>query len=309
MAPSLRPEAYDDDDDRTMVGSRQELAQAQALCARPFLLVAAGREAVGRTFKLDRATVVGRGQADFILDEEGLSRRHARFDVDAHGTVAIEDLGSKNGTFVNGERIAGRQVLRDGDRIQIGTATILKLAFQDELQEAIQRRLYEQATRDGLTGASNKRAFGEALAKELAFAARHRRPLSLILFDGDHFKQVNDRHGHAAGDYVLQTLVKVAVATVRTEDVVARWGGEEFAILLRDTSAIAAHACAERVRQAIEQTRFVYHARDIPVTVSLGLVSVVPTKALTGTQLVELADAALYRAKEQGRNRVVVSEP
>ncbi len=310
MAAALDTIEDDEEGESTLVASRAELGDVRALrpVARPFLLVAGGKDSVGRTFKVERTTVVGRGEVDFSLDEEGLSRRHARFDVDTRGQVTIEDLGSTNGTFVNGERIVGRRALRDGDRIEIGTATILKLAFHDELQEAIQRRLYEQATRDGLTGAYNKRAFGDAMAKELAFAARHRRPLALVLFDGDHFKRVNDGFGHAAGDYVLSTLVKVTSAALRKEDVLARWGGEEFAVLLRDTGLVAAQACAERLRVAVERQAFVHQGRTIPVTISLGVVATVPSKATTAQQLFELADQCLYGAKEQGRNRVVAAE-
>lgn len=293
----------DDDSEHTLVAHRAEIPTRDL--PRPFLLVAAGRDAIGRTYKLEGMTVVGRGDVDFSLDEEGLSRRHARFDVDPRGLVTVEDLGSTNGTFVNGERIVGRRALRDGDRIEIGSATILKLAFHDELQEAIQRRLYEQATRDGLTGAYNKRAFGEALAKELAFAARHQRPLALVVLDGDHFKRVNDEHGHAAGDAVLQGLARITSATLRKEDLLARWGGEEFAVLLRDTTVPQAQACAERLRVAVERHAFVHQGSTIPFTISLGVAVVVPTKATSATQLFELADRCLYVAKGRGRNCVV----
>ena len=300
---------HDDDDDgeHTQVANRAELANALGARAttRPYLLVASARHAVGRTHLVAGPTIVGRGDVELSLDEEGLSRRHARFTLDARGDVSVEDLGSTNGTFVNGNRITGLHVLRDGDRIEVGTATILKLAFQDELQEAIQRRLYEQATRDGLTGAYNKRAFGDAFAKELAFAARHKRPLALIVFDGDHFKRVNDGFGHAAGDYVLRTLVDLATSVLRQEDILARWGGEEFAVLLRDVDLEAATTCAERLRAKVEQHTFTHDGRVIPVTISVGVVATVPGTKSSATDLFEVTDKCLYAAKEQGRNRVV----
>jgi two-component system cell cycle response regulator len=293
--------------EHTLVASRADLAKALETKpkARPYLLVAAARQSVGRMLPLTGTTVLGRGQVDLSLDEEGLSRRHARFSIDASGDVIVEDLGSTNGTFVNGERISGPRVLRDGDRVEVGTATILKLAFQDELQEAIQRRLYEQATRDPLTGALNKRAFGESFAKEIAFAARHKRPLALLIIDGDHFKSVNDTFGHVAGDYVLRTLAQLVLGVLRREDVLARWGGEEFGVLLRDLAVEPACVCAERVRAAVERHGFAHEGRSIPFTISVGVVSRVPTATTSASELFEAADASLYAAKTAGRNRVV----
>jgi diguanylate cyclase (GGDEF)-like protein len=298
----------DRDDDTgviTLAGSRMGLSRAGVrLKVRPFLVVAAGWRDVGRSVLLEGPTVVGRGDVDLTLDEDGLSRRHARF-TPTGTEVLLEDLQSTNGTFVNGERITAPRMLRDGDRIDIGNATTLKFAMLDELQEGVQRRLYEQATRDPLTGAYNKRAFGDALAKEIAFAARHERPLALIVLDGDNFKRVNDTFGHGAGDYVLKTLADVVTGVLRKEDLLARWGGEEFAVLLRDVGTDAATICAERMRATIEKHSFVHEGRKIPFTISVGLVSTVPLRTSTGSELFDRADQCLYTAKASGRNRVV----
>ena len=137
--------------------------------------------------------------------------------------MQIVNLGSRNGTFVNGEPVS-RETLRDGDKIQIGGTTILKFSYQDELDEALQRNLYESATRDPLTHAVNRRGFEEALAKEYAFARRHGRALSVLALDLDHFKRVNDTFGHPAGDYVLKRLADIITATIRVEDTFARTG-------------------------------------------------------------------------------------
>jgi diguanylate cyclase (GGDEF)-like protein len=204
---------------------------------------------------------------------------------------------------VNGVPVT-RETLRDGDKIQIGGTTILKFSYQDELDEALQRNLYESATRDPLTHAVNKRGFADALMKEFGFAHRHGRPLSVAVFDVDHFKRVNDTHGHPAGDYVLKRLGEVVVASIRVEDLFARVGGEEFAIVLRDITIERAVDCAERLRGAIEQTVFQVAEVRIPVTVSVGVAALDATAHAKPDELVGAADKALYEAKRTGRNRV-----
>jgi diguanylate cyclase (GGDEF)-like protein len=302
---------FDDDDDCTSVASRAELNKAladQAKKQRPWLVVVSGRTTVGKMFELDHGVVIGRSpQCDVHLDEEGISRRHARIQRREDGNVVIQDLESRNGTFVNGARVESH-VLKDGDKIQIGSISILKFSYQDELDEALSKNLYESATRDALTKVANKKTFAETLEREFAYATRQRNGLSIVLFDVDHFKKINDTYGHPAGDYVLATLAQTVARSLRKEDLLARIGGEEFGIVLRGMRETDAIACADRIRRTIESTEFVYEERKIPVTISLGAaqrsVDHVGTK-----DLVADADKMLYRAKQEGRNRVMPTPP
>jgi diguanylate cyclase (GGDEF)-like protein len=299
--------SLDDQDESTAVASRAEIAAAIAKKSkwqRPWFIVVSGSSSIGKMYRLEGVLTVGRSpQCEVHIDQDGVSRRHAMFEQTVEGNVEVMDLGSRNGTFVNGDPIS-RVTLRDGDKIQIGGASILKFSYQDELDEACQRNLYESATRDPLTHAVNRRGFEEALAKEYAFSRRHGRPLSVVAVDVDHFKRVNDTHGHAAGDFVLKRIADVIARSIRCEDLFARIGGEEFVLLLRDIPTEAAVQCAERLRAAVERTAIEREGVRIPTTVSLGVATYDAGSYASPKVLVEAADAALYEAKAAGRNRV-----
>jgi diguanylate cyclase (GGDEF)-like protein len=270
---------------------------------RAYLIVLAGSN-VGEMFKITAAEItLGRGQgADIQLLDDGISRKHARIRVDGPEMV-VEDLESRNGTFANGQRVT-RHVLRDGDKIQVGSTTILKFTYHDHLDETFQRQMYESALRDGLTKAFNKKYFLDRIESEFRFAKRHRVPLSVILFDIDHFKKINDSAGHLAGDQVLASLARKVAETIRAEDVFARYGGEEFAVICRAIEMQGASTFAERLRVAIEKTEFPFAGKVIPVTISLGVAGLPAVDALEPMALVSAADDALYQAKRDGRNRV-----
>lgn len=303
----------DDDSDRTAVGSAAELAATVALQSRsqrPWLVTVRGRGSshVGRMFRLEKRLVLGRSsECDVQLDGDGVSRRHAMLERRPDESIELVDLGSRNGTFVNGERI-DRATVRDGDKIQVGWTVVFKLAFQDELDESLQRSMFESARRDALTGATNSRGLNEVLSRELSFACRHGRVLSLLMLDLDHFKMVNDTQGHAAGDHVLKRLVEIMTATIRREDLVARRGGEEFVILLRDIPAPGALECAERIRSSVERSVFDAGHGPIPVTISIGVATLEGARHATPATLLDRADRALYEAKRSGRNRVCQAE-
>ena len=199
-------------------------------------VVIAGKH-TGAMYKLDKGEVlIGRGkEASIRIDDEGVSRLHAKIVRHPEGTVAIVDLKSTNGTFCNGERV-DTHVLQDGDRIQIGTTTIIKFSLQDTLEEDFQRHQYESATRDPLTNCYNKSYFLERLPSEFAFAKRHDKPLSLAMIDIDRFKKINDSYGHLAGDFVLRKIGKMLQERLRADDFLARYGGEEFALIMRESS-------------------------------------------------------------------------
>ncbi|WP_326540445.1 sensor domain-containing diguanylate cyclase [Pseudorhodoferax sp.] len=178
-----------------------------------------------------------------------------------------------------------------------------RIRAQEELLAA-QQRLQELALTDTLTGLANRRRLDEALANEVRRARREAHPLALVLLDIDRFKQLNDTHGHPAGDVVLRALGQLlGQFAQRAGDLAARFGGEEFVVLLSNADAAQAAAMAERIRRAVEST--VADPAGKPVTVSIGVATT--GKVATGELLVQQADAALYQAKREGRNRVVVA--
>jgi two-component system cell cycle response regulator len=248
--------------------------------------------------------VIGRGQVcDLPLDDSALSRRHCRL-MKAADALWVEDLGSSNGTFVDGHLVQGRQQVAEGARIHIGRHTVLSLSLQDQLQQNASRQLYESSMRDPLTGMHNRRYLDQRLREEFAYAARHSAPLTLTVVDIDHFKRVNDTWGHPAGDAVLRHVAAVLQRVLRKEDVAARFGGEEFAALTRTTGREGARAFAERIRKRIEDSACSVDRNLILVTVSVGSATVEPPAVYeNAAALMAAADQALYRAKANGRNR------
>ncbi len=269
---------------------------------RAYLIVLAGTE-VGKMFKLDEGeTVIGRShRADIRLDDDSISRMHVKLNLNG-AEVGIEDLGSSNGTLVNGDRIANHG-LRDGDKIRLGETTILKFTFHDRLDESFQKKMYDAALRDPLTKAYNKKFFIDQLNTEISYTLRHKSPLTLVLFDLDHFKRINDTYGHVAGDTVLVRLSELVHEMLRQEDVFARYGGEEFVIILRGIGLEDAGVLAERIRVAVEELKFMSGGQRLPVSVSVG-VAAHHASMKDPMELVEHADEAMYAAKQGGRNRV-----
>ena len=301
--------ASDDDLEATRVANVSEITKDLVGTARnrPYLIVLAGTN-VGEMYRLDETeTVLGRGSnATIRLNDDGISRRHARI-LQVAGEVLVEDLQSSNGTQVNGEKVL-QQALKDGDKIRLGSTTVLKFTYHDQLDERFQQQMYDAALRDGLTKAYNKKYFLDRLETELAYARRHRADLSLVMFDADHFKRINDNYGHLAGDHVLQQIARLAQATVRSEDVFARYGGEEFGVICRTVHLAAAGILGERIRALCEITRFEFEGQRLPVTISVGVAAYPDVPAETGSQLIAAADEALYQAKRTGRNRVLLKQ-
>jgi len=299
----------DDDKDPEEESQKTRVTRVDSMvtpssATRAYLIVVAGKSSVGKMFPISGDLVIGRaGSADIVLDNDGVSRRHARVRLLPTGNVELEDLNSTNGTYYLGERISS-QMLKDGDKVQIGSTAVLKFSYQDQLEEALQKNLYESATRDGLTRLYNKKYFQEALEKEFAYASRHRVPLAVVMLDVDHFKKINDTYGHPAGDHVLQKLAQVVMGVVRTEDIVARYGGEELSLILRQSTEDAANRCAERIRSEVAKTVFSHNGVRMPVTVSVGVSTTLDKEAGSASDLVSIADGYLYRAKRSGRNRV-----
>ena len=250
------------------------------------------------------ATVIGRApEAEIRLLDDGVSRHHARLVLEGD-EVWLEDCESRNGTFINGERLCVRHALRDGDKLQLGRTTVLRFAYHDDLDDSFHDNLMSSALRDPLTHLFNKRYFLDRLDSELKFAQRHETAVSLLMVDLDHFKAVNDTHGHLAGDAVLINLASVLTRAVRNEDVVARFGGEEIGIILRAVPLEPAVQLADRLRGLVQATVTEHRGLTLRATASIGAAGYPATHCDTVDALIEAADRALYKAKETGRNRV-----
>ena len=299
------PPYFQEEDEGTVQLKLSDVAAARlskSAPQQPFLIVYAG-EAAGRMVHVGTELTVGRSsQAGLQLHGEGVSRLHARLFRGDLG-VFVEDLGSTNGTHVNGEKVVGRRELADGDQIQVGVNLLLKFSLQDEAQARFQQELYEAALRDPLTNVFNRRAFVERLEADISHSSRHGMPLTLLMFDLDHFKNVNDTYGHLAGDAVLSEFANLVLELIRREDTFARYGGEEFVMACRSTPTPSAALLGERIRAAVAEHRFVHDGRKIPVTVSIGVAHAI--KDDTVQTLIDRADQMLYQAKHQGRNRVI----
>jgi two-component system, cell cycle response regulator len=250
---------------------------------------------------------VGRApDLELPLADTGVSRQHAQFTWESHG-YALEDLGSANGTYVNGERI-GQRLLGHGDIVQFGPAAAFRYDITDADEETMLRELYEASIMDSLTGAYNREYFNSRLEAELSYARRHGSELGLLMMDIDHFKQVNDRFGHQVGDFVLVEIASAISSHLRAEDVFARFGGEEFGVILRDTAADTGYAVGERFRLIVESLRVEFDGQVIPVAVSIGAASLSECAVKNAAALIEAADRRLYAAKRGGRNRVVATD-
>ncbi len=265
-------------------------------------VVLAGQD-IGKNFEIDKKKFfIGRNETcDIHVNDEEVSRKHARVEVTAKG-ISISDLGSTNGTLVNGMKIK-KHTLQDGDRVQIGTYTILKFNYLDAIENTFNEELYNSANRDFLTGIYNKKYFMDRINTEMSYSRRHKVPVSLILFDIDHFKKINDKHGHLAGDFILKEMISMIKSQKRQEDLLARYGGEEFAILLRDTSIDQALIIAENLRKSVKRHKFKWEKKNIPVTISIGISIFTESTYKNVSEFIKSADEQLYKAKNSGRNK------
>ena len=258
---------------------------------------------LGKRFVLEQnPTRVGRGADNqIVLDGDSVSRRHCHFERRGD-TWSVVDDGSTNGTYVNDEHIASENRLANGDRIKVGP-TIFKFLSGTDVESQYHEEIYRLTIIDGLTQAYNKRYLFEALEREIIRARRHARDLSILMFDIDHFKLINDEHGHLAGDVVLKELAQLVQGRIRRDEVLARYGGEEFVVMLPETELEGARALAETLRAKVEENPFVFQSDRISVTISLGCATLAEADR-SATELLKRADERLYEAKRSGRNRV-----
>ena len=262
---------------------------------------------IGRRIPLlDTQYIVGRdSEAGFVVSRSSVSRQHARLYMDDDGGWWVEDLNSTNGTFVNEVRIKNQR-LTDSDQVRFGDG-IYKFLSGSNIESAYHEAIHNMAIQDGMTGIHNKRYFMEFLEREIAVATRHGHPLTLCMFDVDHFKKINDGFGHLAGDAVLKDLAGRIRPRIRREDLFARYGGEEFACVLPSTALGGGIVFAEHLRTLVEERPCEFEDKHIPFTISLGVTTMHRETGVDPQTLIKRADENLYSAKRGGRNRVVPS--
>ncbi len=271
---------------------------------KPACLLVVGGELNGSIFNLPVGeTVVGRNPDCTIpLDFHGISRRHFTISVD-DSDVTLTDLVSANGTYLNNEKVTEPLILKRGDMIKIGSVA-MKFLPKGDPERLTYDKLLEEAHTDGLTKCYNKAYFNNSLELEVKKSKVTGKPLTLIIFDLDHFKKLNDNYGHDAGDYVLKEKSHIIRDHgIRQGDVFARYGGEEFCILLPNTNLKQGFEIAERLRKLVEKHEFIYDGKRLPVTASVGIADY-RQGVNTGTDLFKRADKAVYLSKDGGRNQV-----
>lgn len=301
FSPAVVCPDMQDDPFRTYKSAGNVRTPAQASEACLVFIYPTGPQMGARYVLKSDETLIGRTDECQIRNTDAsVSRLHARIDASANGFSVI-DLDSTNGTFVN--NVPRRQTnLSDGDYLRIGNC-IYRFLAGGNLEAEYHEEIYQLTVQDGLTGVHNRRYLTEFLDRELARAQRFDRPLALAMFDIDYFKNINDVHGHLAGDTVLRELASLLKAVVRKDELLARYGGEEFAIVLPETDRDAAMLACERLRWAVENHSFNCHSVRLPVSVSVG-VAISSAETSTPDDLFRAADVKLYEAKRNGRNRV-----
>jgi len=224
----------------------------ESAAKRPCLIMIKG-DFIGQVYELSKdVTMIGRSDdVDLVLSDISISRKHAMV-VDRVDGFNISDLGSTNGCWVNRDRVTEPTKLEEGDKVTLGEV-VFKFTFQDDDDTQYHMLLRNMAIKDGLTRIYNKRYFSEVLEKEFEFNKRNRVGLVLVIFDIDHFKQINDRYGHGVGDEALQRIGELLLNQCRPYDSVYRFGGDEFAVIFGQTDGPGAVVAAERILERRRQ--------------------------------------------------------
>ena len=258
---------------------------------------------LGERYSLDGdIATIGRDLGNnIVLVDESVSRNHAKIERTTRGFV-LEDLDSTNGSRVNDDSIKSC-LLKSGDQLQIGSF-ILKYIGSGNVEAVYHEEIYRMMITDGLTGIANRRKLDEALENEFLRAKRYGRPLSIAILDADHFKKVNDTHGHIVGDFVLKKLATLFQQNIRREELLGRYGGEEFVVVMPEVDSSGAFQLAEKLRKTVEGTVFKSGEAELPVTISVGVATLGAEESVKA--FLDTADQALYKSKEDGRNRVTI---
>lgn len=301
----------DDVNEKTVVASdttlKKELSATDS--APPVFVVLIGPPGYqGKQWNLHNGYVVGRAiESNIFIDDKSLSRSHARIDIKGNNIYVI-DLGSTNKTFVNGQVLPPMALceLKNNDQVKTGNV-IFKYLETGNIESLTTQALFEKATKDALTGTHSKGALLEKGPESVKRSDILNEPMSIIIFDIDFFKKINDTYGHPCGDYVLKELAKVVTSKlIRSNDFFARYGGEEFVLILNGTEKRIATEIAERIRATIQNHEFVFENKKIPVTVSLGITAKTSLDT-QWTNILDRADKALYTSKQTGRNKVTAA--
>lgn len=303
--------------DETIIASFNQSSISQntqkaAVCC----LVQYNGDQMGKRFSVEKnMNIAGRSpEASIFIDEPSVSRMHAKI-FSSVGKITIEDLGSSNGTFINDEAVKQKSTLKDGDMIRLG-AIILKFFSSTNMDNLIHDKIYRLVTIDVGTGVYNKRHLQNTISSEFKVARTYNQDISVIYYDLDFFKSVNDTYGHDAGDQILKESAHLVKTLIRKQDILCRFGGEEFVIILPSTSEKVATDLAERIRQSLEN-----HVFKIPQsqqsgqaivkhqqTISMGVAGI-NADIKSAKELLEKADRRLYHSKQTGRNKVTAAGP
>ncbi len=314
--PQRMPSQNPNDEGNTRPRPETKSSKSTQKERRPALVSLRG-ELMAVPIPLERdAVIIGRAlEADVRLNDFRASRQHARINTERgeEGDIyRLQDLGSTNGTLVNGEPVT-EVLLNDGDKIEIGEH-LFRFDMLDEIDREFQQQIHRLLAHDELTGLLSSKSFFSELRREAARAEAEALPFCVLMMDLDHFKDVNDTYGHLVGSKTLEETGRLIKGALRAGDVASRFGGEEFAAFLLDANYAQGLVAAERVRLAIAENEFPASRTDSPepmthrITISVG-VAAYPDDATDPIHLVELADSALYRAKRSGRNRICAYRP
>lgn len=248
----------------------------------------------------EEMTIGRSSDCDIQIDDANVSRKHATV-VGSNGGFKVLDLGSTNGTFVNSRRV--KEVsLEDGDLLMI-SSTVLKFVSSSSIENRFFDQMYSMLTTDFQTKTYNYRYLMQRLDLEFSRCVRYGRPLSLMIYDIDNFKSINDNFGHQAGDLLLVKTAQLVAGRLRSDDIYARFGGDEFCVLCPETSLEQAMHLAERMRRLVSSANFTFKDWKLDVTISIGAAEL-SEGMKSAEQLVGAADKALYNAKRQGKNQI-----
>ena len=272
-----------------------------------FYLIIVDGDNVGKIFPLDKKRItIGRSdEFDIQLADSSCSREQAIIEFNDNNKPVLKDLDSTNGTYVNGAKITEINI-EDGDKILLGFSSVFMFAVQDSLEAKFQMNLYESSIKDSLTGAFNQKYFLDTLSKAFSYSIRHNTSLGLLMLDIDFFKKINDTYGHIVGDIVLKEIVKRIENNLRNEDILCRYGGDEFSVIVRDFKYGFVKITAERIRLYFDGKSMNCKDHKINISVSIGMATTGNENIATPEDMIELADANLLKAKQSGGNCIVI---
>ncbi len=288
-------------DEKTIIGQPIDVLKSPSRKKRACLVQYSGMR-VGRRHILDENQMaIGRLETSSVsVQDPSVSRKHAQLTLKSENWE-LEDLGSANGTFIH-ETAVKKTMLKHGDMIRFGSV-VFKFFADGSDESSFVDNIYRKATIDPTTGVFNKQYLKDEMDSHFKMARNYKRPLTMIVFDLDFFRNVNNDHGHLAGDFILKECAQIAKSTIRKNDILGRFGGEEFVIILPDTKSDAGFDLAERIRKKLADNIFTFDGKPLKQTTSLGVAELVSGMSSV-SDLFELADQKLYNAKKTGRNRV-----